>query len=121
VSELIWTTRDGRKIRVHDMGDDHLMNTMRMLIRVASVTRAKKMIFYTTCTPPTAERSLDAFDCEASLVFDSTIDDFLPKVYETMEEERLRRELGDLEEYLHQYAARSDTAVLKEIGGGLCD
>ena len=30
---MVWTTRDGRHIRITDMTDQHLVNTLRMLER----------------------------------------------------------------------------------------
>lgn len=33
----VWTTKDGRRIRVCDMADRHLLNTMRMLQRQARI------------------------------------------------------------------------------------
>jgi hypothetical protein len=33
MAELLWKTRDGREISIHQMGDRHLQNTIRMLKR----------------------------------------------------------------------------------------
>ena len=39
----VWTTRDGRMMRVHEMGDTHLFNAIRYLKRKAAMLVATRM------------------------------------------------------------------------------
>ncbi len=39
-----WTTRDGTHVRICEMDDNHLMNTIRMLERKSEMIRTKYLI-----------------------------------------------------------------------------
>jgi hypothetical protein len=43
VDDEIWTTRDGRKLRVGEMHPEHLRNVLRMLLRRARQRRAASL------------------------------------------------------------------------------
>jgi hypothetical protein len=57
---LTWTTRDGTTVRITDMPDTHLMNTIRLIER----GHARAIGFYLLSPGPQGEMAKDAFDQE---------------------------------------------------------
>ncbi len=86
-----WTMRDGRKIAIVDMGDGHLMNTIRMLQRNGEHKRDVNVAEYLAGPAPTADMASIAFDDEFDTACEATWEDFVPDIYEDLVEEGLRR------------------------------
>ena len=87
-----WTTKDGRKIRICDMLDEHLENTINRLIREAEVRRYEAIRFYMSSPGPNGDMAQMLFDQEQEAVFDSCVEDFLPPIYTNLIREKERRE-----------------------------
>jgi hypothetical protein len=84
----IWTTRDGREIKIADMDDEHLMNTIKMLERNHAVVINE----YLHAPVLNGEMAQDAFENE----FDRLSEDgpgCLDPRYDIMIEEADRRKL----------------------------
>jgi hypothetical protein len=115
----IWTTRDGRRVLVMDMSDEHLMNTIRMLER----NYAGILQTYLRGPEPHGEMAQDAFESELMHLTNEGPASIAP-IYDRMCEEadqrgidnekkrqmrRLHKELSsmnyfsDWEEDLHQW------------------
>jgi hypothetical protein len=56
-----WTQKDGTKIRIKDMSDRHLVNTVNMLIRKADMERRDALMCYPTFA---SEDSMASFYAE---------------------------------------------------------
>jgi|CXWL01.1.fsa_nt_gi hypothetical protein len=61
-----WTKKDGTKIRIKDMDDGHLFNTIKMLERNASV----KAYYFALLPEPNGEHAQDAFANECAMLGD---------------------------------------------------
>ena len=71
----VWTTRDGRKIRICDMTDEHLLNTIRLL------RRAKEKVVsegYKTLCFLRGEQAVFDLECELYQLEVGDIDVFHP-------------------------------------------
>ena len=90
-----WTMKDGSKISIKDMGDNHLINTINFLIRQAERKRMAATAFYLTCTPPTGDMAMDCFDQEFENVTNSSYYDYLPPIYDDMEAEAMKRGIDE--------------------------
>ncbi len=88
-----WTTKDKSKIRICDMEDSHLLNTIKFLERFAETERKLNMDFYITCPQPNGEMAQMAFDNELSLAIESIWEDFTPPIYDNLIKEKERRKL----------------------------
>ena len=76
----LWTMRTGEKIKVADMSDSHLANTLRMLKKNAEAT-AKLLEWVDT-------------DCnDMRVVQDGYWPDYTPPIFKTMEHEAQHRGL----------------------------
>lgn len=91
----IWTCRDGRKVRVCQMEDSHLLNTLNLLTRTARAQRADEIwLAYRAESFLHGEGALMAIDQEQRrLEADSDGIDLLPDVYYDLVDEAARRGL----------------------------
>ena len=72
-----WKMKNGQKIRIKDMEDSHLINTINLLIRLGENERRRTNLFYLTCPTPTGDMACDCFDAEFEGVMESTYRDDL--------------------------------------------
>lgn len=89
----LWTTKDSSKLRICDMSDEHLLNTIRMLQRFGETQRINATVFYTTCLGPQGEMAQDCFNQEFDTVLESTFEDYVPEIYRNLVEDAERRGL----------------------------
>lgn len=90
----LWTTRDGRRIRICDMDDSHLKNTIAMLERGSKVSW-EDQLYEAACM-----MSWFSGDSMASYYADQGFDnasqqspdDFLPDIYYNLCDDRQRRQ-----------------------------
>ena len=87
----MWKTKDNRKIRICDMADDHLSNTISFLRRYAENMRKYEINALASAIPPSGDMAQLAFDRLECEVFSSTIDDYLPDIFYNLQLEQLRR------------------------------
>ena len=88
-----WTTKDGRKLRICDMGDGHLISTIAMLQRAAEAKRIYNSVYYATCTGPTGDMASLAFDQECEGIWDSEWEDWVPDIHGNLVADAERRGL----------------------------
>jgi hypothetical protein len=89
----VWTQRNGTKIRICDMADDHLLNTIAMLQRNAVRKSAENKQFYMSCPLPNGEHAMDAFESEFDAVLDSEWQDYVHALFRPMVLDAERRGL----------------------------
>jgi hypothetical protein len=86
----IWTTADGRRIRVQDMGNQHLINTIKMLIRKAEAYRNEALQYYPSFQGEMAQMYAEA---EWQSLATCPVEELLPPIFEIMVEEAGKRGL----------------------------
>ena len=89
----LWTTRDGRRIRICDMSDEHLLNVVKLLQRFAEATRITTVNLYVNTPGPQGDMAQYLFEQEFDAVLDSTYEDYLPEIFDNIELEVKRRGL----------------------------
>lgn len=89
----LWTMRDGTKIRIKDMGDSHLLNTIAMLERVAGRRKAMALCSFPSFNGEMAqffaEQDWDSLDQTSNEEYAAQI---FP-IYNDMVDESARRNL----------------------------
>ena len=89
----LWTTKDGRRLRICDMDNEHLVNTIKLLQRVAETKKIHSVVLMTTCVGPNGDMAQLAFDDAFDQTLESTFEDYLPPIYENFECEMHLRKL----------------------------
>jgi len=92
-----WTTGAGEKVRICDMGDRHLVNTMKLLTRVAERERHEECEGMMSCPEPTADIASMMFQQAFQESLEATWWDFIPDIFYSMLEDYRRRGLEDEE------------------------
>jgi len=87
----LWTMRDGKKIRICDMSDSHLINTIDMLERGAESRMKADLDFYMNCEEPNGEMALVEFDRQFDSMLEVDIGDYLSDIYWDLQAELERR------------------------------
>jgi len=77
----VWVTRMGERVRVSEMGDNHLVNTILFLQRHATKNLAALTACYVMGPAPRGEMAQDAFDREFDAVLDYTWQDKVPAIF----------------------------------------
>ena len=55
----IWKTKDGRKIRICDMTDQHLLNSIKLLIRAGERVKTEVLNYYPSFNGEMAQMEVD--------------------------------------------------------------
>lgn len=76
-----WTKKDGTKILIRDMDNEHLLNSIKMLKRFAIHIQRQVELFYMRRPQPTGEAAQDCFDREFDNVMKRDWDDYVPDIY----------------------------------------
>jgi hypothetical protein len=87
----IWTTKEGRKIKLRDMGDRHLENTIKLITRVAASQQIQDDALFLAGPFPIGDMACMAFDECADAQFERDIEFYLPDIYYLMVDEYLFR------------------------------
>ena len=94
-----WTTKDGTKIRICDMEDSHLINTLKFLKRRANAQLEQ----YTSLTfsgCPNGEMASYYCDQMCDEIWNSTWEDYIPEIYDSLIIDSARRNLPLPEEII---------------------
>ena len=89
----VWITKDKRHIRICDMEDNHLINTIKYLERYAEYMKIHSLLTFMRIPEPTAEHACDAWDSEYEWLLHATYEDYLPNIYYNLKKEYERRNL----------------------------
>lgn len=109
-----WTSKDGRRHSIKDMDDEHLVHTIRLLIRVASLQRATAALDVLRATQASG---YDDVDHAARQVYRQTWVDYTSPHYHAMLKEARRRRLRGVRKVdLSEYGESVDrTTMLLEL------
>ena len=91
-----WRTKDGRVVRVENMDDAHLMNTIRMLRRKCSQYQLAEIRFLSASSVNAGDMAADGIAMEALAIGDMSVDEYLAHrwpMFNVLLDEAKRREL----------------------------
>lgn len=88
----IWTTKEGRKIPVEEIGDRHLQNIFRMLLRAGF--RAKSVAHVSTFMgpQPCGDGAIESLEHERRRISLASLGEFAPEPYKDIVAEIKRRD-----------------------------
>lgn len=88
-----WSMKDGTKIRICDMENDHLEKTLMFLYHWAKRKQQEMEYFYIHCDEPTGEGAQMAFEQEFASVMNGDWTHYLSAIFDNMWLEARRRRL----------------------------
>lgn len=117
----VWLTREGKAIKIRDMGNQHLSNTMKFLLRHAAdrQIRLEKLLL---CGPqPRGDWATEAFDDICAEQAEKNVLDYVRDIYWDMETEYKLRGLPQeiIDEYVEKLTATVAFNVLKALSDSL--
>ena len=86
-----WKMLSGQKIRICDMDDSHLENTINLLRRYAESENTRVVVGMLSVPPLSGEIAQEEFDKDLEFVLKSTWEDYVPKIYKSLVLEKERR------------------------------
>ena len=86
-----WTMKDGAKIRIKDMGDGHLINTLKMLKRAGQRRLVRDINWFWSVPEPSGEMALLDFENIERELSDRTWDDYVPEIFDDLVAEARKR------------------------------
>lgn len=96
--KTIWETKDGKRIKIKDMEDSHLVNTIKFLRRVAEHEIKSNQKAFLGFGYPQGEMAQDAYDQEERYWNEITEDELIGEhfpCFDNMIEEGKKRKLLD--------------------------
>lgn len=94
MSKKVWTTKDGTKVRISDMSDTHLCNTIRMLERGAEARRNIALLeAYSIEACVSGDMASLCISQDIKALQEGDLDQFLPPIYEHLLGEAYKRGL----------------------------
>jgi len=82
--EKYWKTREGVKVEISKMDDNHLKNTVNMLNRKGFISK-ETLMFYICCPEPTGDMGQMAFEQEFQQVLESPVCPVMGKLEKELE------------------------------------
>lgn len=93
----IWECKDGTKIRICDMSNFHLINAMKMLIRIAKNLKNEcEQSVWSNLSSLSGEMATYYAEQDLNRILKSDHRDFLPSIYFNLDNERSRRNLPEV-------------------------
>jgi len=90
----LWTTQDGNRIRLCDMSDEHLLNTIKFLQRKAKELYKDELAAgYSILSSLGGEAAIDHCEGTLQMIEEEGADYYLPDIYYNMLDEKERRGL----------------------------
>lgn len=109
----LWQMKDGRRIRLREMSDGHLENTLKLLVRAAVVGQARNDIGWIYGPRPNGDMASLASDQACAEEAQKTYEDYVTDIYWFMVEEYEFR--GHSMEKIRKYGHQRALAVLATI------
>ena len=114
-AKAVWTTKEDKEIMVRDMGDGHLLNTIKLLYRAAAGQKNKDDLVFLMPPFPQGDMAQMAFDEAGDQQFDRQTEEYVQDVYwDMMAEARLRG--FDMEELAREFNKIEMSYFAKTIG-----
>jgi len=89
----IWITKDGLELEISKMKDDHLENTIKMLIRAAMIRREESVASLLRLTPPNGDGAQMAYEEECRSAIDESWENFTHLSFKDIYKETKKRKL----------------------------
>jgi hypothetical protein len=88
-----WTQKDGTKIRICDMSNQHLLNTIDFLERYSIKRMNYEHAKFLSYPEPSGEMAMDAYDQGLEQMAQESAEDYMPQIYWDLQNEKERRGL----------------------------
>jgi hypothetical protein len=89
-----WKMKDGTKVRIKDMTDSHLLNTLKLLKRYGQAKYNYDLAAVLSCPGFQGEQAQIAFeDAENEILNERDWESYMPPIFEDLTAEAIRRNL----------------------------